>query len=344
MTHPTQKIAYTIVPSPEHNLMGHPENPTRFTNFHQLIDLPFSDTLVPVEAKPLDNKILELVHPKSYQKAIQASVANGPSFLDYGDTYATPQSPEAASLSAGGLIQVIDTILDGYAHRGFALIRPPGHHATATQAMGFCIFNNVAIAARYLQQKGLQRVMIVDFDVHHGNGTQDIFYHDADVLYVSTHQWGIYPGTGYLREIGEGNGEGTTINIPLPARAGDESFQIIFAELIRPAANRFSPDALLVSAGFDAHWSDPLASLQLTTLGYQRIAAELVQIAGEHCQDRVIFTLEGGYDPEALAENVFATFYSLADQVLESDPLGAPPFTEALPADVISQVAEIHNL
>jgi acetoin utilization deacetylase AcuC-like enzyme len=340
MTH----TAYTIVASPQHTFPGHPENPSRFEHFRRLEGLPFAPQLERMDPEAVPDGLLEIVHPRSYLTLIEHASRQGPQFIDYGDTYVTPVSFIAAKEAVGGLIAVVQSVIDGYAKNGFALVRPPGHHATQDRAMGFCLFNNIAIAARYLQQQGLTRVMIVDFDVHHGNGTQDIFLHEPDLLFISTHQWGIYPGTGQIQETGEGTGAGTTINIPLPAGAGDIAFGQILERVISPAAARFSPDIMLVSAGFDAHWSDPLASLCLSTGGYFQLAKGLMEIASEQCNGRVVFTLEGGYDPEALTDNVIAVFWALAGLSMPDDRMGPSPHREVGIDPVIESVVETHAL
>jgi acetoin utilization deacetylase AcuC-like enzyme len=247
-------------------------------------------------------------------------------------------------MAVGGTLAVLEAILSGNAGSGFALVRPPGHHASATRASGFCLFNNIAIAAHRAQSLDIPRVMIVDFDVHHGNGTQDIFEHDSNVLYLSTHQAGIYPGTGFVSEIGFGEGSGTIVNVPLPPRAGDHAFEAITQSVILPIAKRFSPDILMVSAGFDAHWNDPLASLQLSTTGYAQLGRALLEIAKTHCEGRILYVLEGGYDPHDLWENVAAILFSLADSPTPEDRLGPAPFPETSIDDLMDNVRSIHKL
>jgi acetoin utilization deacetylase AcuC-like enzyme len=198
----------------------------------------------------------------------------------------------------------VDAVLDGTVDVAVSLARPPGHHATADRAMGFCLLNHVAVAARHAQARGMERVAIVDFDVHHGNGTQDIFYADGSVLYISLHQRGIYPGTGATEEVGEGKGTGTTLNIPLPAFAGDEAFEEAVVDLVEPALQAFRPALLLASAGFDAHFRDPLANLRVSGAGFHALAARLSAFADRCCEGRMALVLEGGYDLPALANSV----------------------------------------
>jgi acetoin utilization deacetylase AcuC-like enzyme len=335
---------YTLVPSPDHVLEGHPENPRRFQYFDQLFSPPISDTVAFVEPAAAAVDTITSIHPQGYLTALEQAAKQGPGFVDYGDTYVTPASFQAALMAAGGALEIVSKVAGGEATRGFALIRPPGHHATFTKAMGFCLLNNIAIAARHAQSLGLERIMIVDFDVHHGNGTQDIFEQDANVLYLSTHQTGIYPGTGFIEETGIDQGEGTVVNIPLPPRAGDQAFERVFNELVAPICDRFSPDIILVSAGFDAHWNDPLANLQLTTTGYYRIGGYLKSYADKYCMGRIIYLLEGGYDPLALRDNLQAVLLATQDLSPNEDRLGPAPYPEPTINTLIDRIRSQHGL
>lgn len=246
---------------------------------------------------------LELCHERDYI----ASVARTAGLDHYAfdpDTQTSPESYRTASLAAGGVLTAAEAVLEGVADNGFAIVRPPGHHALAARAMGFCLFNNIAITAAWLlQRRGLKRVAIIDWDVHHGNGTQDIFYYSSDVLYVSTHQFPHYPGTGSIDEIGEGPGEGFTLNVPMPATFGDPEYLRAFDELIIPVCREFKPEFVLVSAGFDCHFRDPLASMRVTENGFQAITRRINRLAAECCEGRVVAALEGGYDLKALADS-----------------------------------------
>jgi acetoin utilization deacetylase AcuC-like enzyme len=235
-------------------------------------------------------------------------------------------------------------MLDGKARTGFALVRPPGHHATATRAMGFCLLNNIAIAARRAQDSGLQRVMIVDFDVHHGNGTQEIFESDGDVLYISTHQYGIYPGSGAMSDVGLGPGAGMMVNIPLHPHSGDQAFKQIADAVIVPLGVRFAPDLILMSAGFDSHWRDPLGQLQLTCSGYHMLARTVAHLADEVCGGRVVAVLEGGYDPEALEGSARAVAHALAGLPAPPDRLGGGGYLEPDVGPLIGRVRQLHSL
>jgi acetoin utilization deacetylase AcuC-like enzyme len=235
----------------------------------------------------------------------------------------SPRSYEVALYAAGGVLAAVEAVIKGEVDNAFALVRPPGHHAIHDRAMGFCIFNNVAIAAKFALSKfNLKRVLIADFDVHHGNGTQDAFYADPKVLYFSTHQYPFYPGTGWLDETGMGEGEGTTVNFPMAAGWGDEEYWRAFNEVLVPVARRFQPQLILVSAGFDAHWADHLAMMRVTITGFAQMVMILKELAAGLCQRRLVFTLEGGYNLRVVASSMKATFDVLLGNSEIDDPLG----------------------
>lgn len=338
-------VAYSLVPSPEHDLATHPENHARFAQLGEaLATLPDGDLLPIVAPDSPGEGELEAVHPAAYRAALEQAVAQGPGYIDYAPTYVTTGSQEAALRAAAGTLALVEAVVEGKAARAFALVRPPGHHATATRAMGFCLLNNLALAARRAQALGLPRVMIVDFDVHHGNGTQAITEHDPAILYVSTHQQGIYPGSGALADTGQGAGDGSVVNLPLPAGAGDQAFREIAERVFEPLAARFRPDILLVSAGFDSHWRDPLANLQLSCAGFYALARRLMHIADRHCAGRTVFALEGGYDPQALAASVAAVLCAMAGREAPDDPLGPAPYPEPPIDRILDNAAAIHGL
>jgi len=338
-------IAYSLVPSPEHDLGSHPENHARFAHLKDALGSFPAGGLVAVEAPeaPQESE-LEAVHPAAYRQALEQAVAQGPGYVDYAPTYVTTGSFAAALRAAASTLALVEAVAAGDAPRAFALVRPPGHHATATRAMGFCLLNNLALAARRAQALGLRRVMIVDFDVHHGNGTQAITEHDPDILYVSTHQEGIYPGSGALADTGQGDGKGSVVNLPLPAGAGDAGFDEIAQSLLVPLAARFHPDLLLVSAGFDAHWRDPLANLQLSGAGYYALSRCLAEIADRHCGGQTVFVLEGGYDPRALSASIAAVLCALSGRPAPADPLGPAPNPEPPVRRILENAAAIHGL
>ena len=341
-------VYYTVAASPEHSLPSHPENVSRIESVLEALNgSPVLPRLAHLEAAPASLEQVTAVHDPRYVEALRAAMRRAPCYIDSAPTYITPDSFECALAAAGGALAAVEAAvgLEGrQAGPAFALVRPPGHHAPPDQAMGFCLFNNVAIAARRALSAGLSRVMIVDFDVHHGNGTQDCFYDTDAVLFLSTHQQGIYPGTGRAEETGAGAGQGATLNVPLPARAGDRTFERIWDEIVKPAAARFQPELLLVSAGFDAHWADPLAGLGLTTSGYYRLARGLIEIAAEQCAGRIAFVLEGGYDGQALADSVVAVFHALLGDDSAPDPLGPPHEDEPDTAALMAAVKKLHNL
>ncbi|MEX0601061.1 MAG: histone deacetylase [Rhodothermales bacterium] len=311
----------------EHFSPGHVERPERLDAVMTRLEKnPTWKYLRRIDAAPATERDLLLVHASEHVRAVRDAAERGPTRLDP-DTYVTPASYRAALDAAGCAVSVTRAVLDGHAARGFAAIRPPGHHATADRAMGFCLFSNASIAARWAQNEaGVDRVLIVDFDVHHGNGTQDIFYEDPRVAYVSVHQSPLYPGTGQLRECGRGAGDGTTYNVPVPSGTGDAAYERIFGSILRPLALRFRPELILLSAGYDAHWKDPLGGLRLTTSGFASIAREIASWSDVCCDGRLVALMEGGYDADALASSVAATVEVLYDPEADvADPIGPPP-------------------
>ncbi len=262
------------------------------------------------------------------------------------DTYATPDSYEIARLAAGSVMDAVAGVMHGEADNALAVVRPPGHHAVAGRAMGFCLLNNIAIAARHAQRThGIERVMIVDYDVHHGNGTEAIFYDDPSVLFVSTHQVPLYPGTGAFDDTGVRAGLGATVNVPMPAGCGDAAYGRVFDEVIVPVARRFQPQLILVSVGHDAHWTDPLAMMRLTLDGYAQIAVKLKALAAELCDGKIVFVMEGGYNLDALAHGMTNIARVLTGAPVE-DALGVPPHQRREPdiTVLIAAIKELHHL
>jgi acetoin utilization deacetylase AcuC-like enzyme len=279
----------------------HPESPDRIEAIRR--GLTRRHGVEYVEAEPIDQADAETVHDPEHVAELRAFCEDGGGEWDP-DTVATPETWPAALASAGLAVWAAETALDGVAGRDtpFSLGRPPGHHATRGDAMGFCFLNNAAIAAQHALDSGASRVAILDWDVHHGNGTQDIFLDRGDVLYISAHETGLYPGTGDAEETGTGDGEGATVNAPLPAGAGDPDYRLLFEEVFRPVLGRFDPDLLLVSAGFDAHRHDPISRLHLTTEGYAMLAEAVRGFADDGTA--LGFVLEGGYSLDSLSEAV----------------------------------------
>ena len=310
----------------KHDFPQHPEHAGRIKAVWQALDAAgLTDQLLRLPPSPAaDEQILAVHSAEHLQDLVAAAQGNRMVRLDP-DTYALPVSTEVARLAAGAVIGAVDAVLSADAGNALAIVRPPGHHATASRQMGFCLLNNIAIAARHAQSGyGIERVLILDYDVHHGNGTNDIFYADPSVLFISTHQYPFYPGSGALADIGADDGRGATINIPLSAGQGDNAFRSLFAEIVLPAIERFQPELMLISAGFDAHWVDPLASMRLTLEGYDYLARECIELAERLCDGRIIFVMEGGYDLTALAQGWCNIARALLGQDEVSDPYGAP--------------------
>ena len=315
-----------------HHASGHVEQPRRLDAVINEIEKASTwRSLTRVQTEPASLEMLSLVHTAAHVEHVVASVRKGSRGLDP-DTYITADSLDAALEGIGCLTAVVREVVEGRYETGFAAIRPPGHHATATRSMGFCLFNNVAVAARWAQRElGIGRVLIVDFDVHHGNGTQDIFYEDGSVMYMSAHQSPFYPGTGDLTERGAGDGLGTTVNVPLPAGTGDATFEAVFQEILRPIALDFGPELILASAGYDSHWKDLLGGMRVTTRGFAHVTRELLDWARICCDGRLVAALEGGYHIEALARSVVATLQVMADPDVEvTDVIGKPPGEDAV--------------
>ena len=328
----------------EHDTGQHPENAGRLTAIMQTLEKSgLLNALTQIEARDATQAELEAVHHKAYIEHVRYTADSGGGWLD-GDTYVSPSSFVAATRAAGGLIALVDAIIRGEVDNGFALVRPPGHHAVATKGMGFCLFNNVAVAAAYVfASHGLERVLIVDHDVHHGNGTADLFYADAHVLYFSTHQYPHYPGTGSLTETGIGKGEGYTVNVPLPAGVGDHGYRRVFEEILAPIVRRYDPQLILVSVGYDVHWREPLASMRLSVTGYAQLTQILKELALETCGGKIAFTLEGGYDLDALACGVAATLEALSGREI-TDPLGPAPGSEPDISALLQRIKAIHGI
>jgi acetoin utilization deacetylase AcuC-like enzyme len=300
--------------------------------------------LTPIEPRPATVDEIALVHQKQYIKGIEEKAAGGGGWLDP-DTVMSADSYQAALYAAGGVIRAVEAVMGGEVTNAFALVRPPGHHATSARAMGFCLFNNIAVAASYaLARYKLERILIIDFDVHHGNGTQGTFYDNPRVMYISTHEYPFYPGTGSVEETGSGAAKGTNLNIPLPAGCGDAEYLEVFEQVVIPAARRFNPQLILVSAGYDGHWADPLAMMNLSVGGFAKMTGIIKGLADELCRGRLVLTLEGGYHLEALAASVKATFDVLLGNATE-DPLGTTPRRFAPDINsLIGEIKKVHKL
>jgi len=297
----------------EHDMGAfHVESPKRIEAIYDMVEKEISFPYLKIEPRLAKEEEIEMIHTPSYFNLIKETSGKERVHLDP-DTATSARSYEVALLAAGGMLQAADLIMEGKIENGFALIRPPGHHAEASRAMGFCLFNNVAITAEYLVRKhSLKRVLIVDWDLHHGNGTQHSFYNRSDVLYFSSHQFPYYPGTGYWDETGQGKGEGYTVNVPLYPGKTDEDYLYIYRRILSPVASSYKPEFILVSAGFDIYQGDPLGGMQISEQGFGALAAELHSLALDYSGGRILFALEGGYDLEGLRQGIKQVLLQLA--------------------------------
>lgn len=329
------KTVFTFVPSRNHEYPGHPEHPGRLEIIESQLASFEAERIEPVRASVEE---VARVHEPAMIGAIEEVCKQGTGVIDYAPTFVTRTSYEDALLAAGGVMTCTRLVMRGEAKNAFAIIRPPGHHAEPHRAMGFCIFNNIAIAAQNALANGMERVMVIDYDAHHGNGTQAAFMNDERAGFISTHQWGIYPGTGWIEDAP--HAKKRIANVPLQSHAGDETFVQISNEIFRPMVAAFRPHLLLISAGFDAHWNDPITSLGLSTQGFLTISRKLVEIAEEFCDGKIVFVLEGGYDPHNVAHGVDAVFGALTSRPLKNEANDPSPYKEP---DHESRIAEIRT-
>ncbi len=323
------------------NGSGHPESPARLQAIESMLaGFPLRERLARLPARDAGFEELARVHTAEYIRRIEATRGRELTELDP-DTSASSGSYVAALRAAGGVLSAVEAVLGGAYAGAFAAVRPPGHHAEADRAMGFCLFNNVAVAARSaLERHGLHRLLLVDWDVHHGNGSMHAFYDSSEVLYFSAHQYPHYPGTGRAEEMGRGAGEGYTVNVPLPGGQGDVEYLAVFRELLQPIGLAYRPELILVSAGFDIHRDDPLADMRVTEVGFAWMTRVLVEVAEACCPGRLVFALEGGYDLAALASGVAAVLRALLGE--EPPPPGGQPCdqsTQAVIGRLRSQLA-----
>ena len=312
----TKTTALLADPISREHLAGrdHPECPERFDAVLEgLRAAGLLDRLDAIAPRAATEDELLLCHTPAYLRTARRDIASGAHYLSTGDTEVAPNSWEVAERASGGVFNAVDAVVEGRARNAFCAVRPPGHHANAIRGMGFCLFNNVALAARYAQRKhGLERVLIVDWDVHHGNGTQDIFYSDPSVFFFSTHQWPLYPGTGRADETGADGAEGTTMNFPLPAGSGRREILGAVRERLLPAAREFCPGLVLVSAGFDSRIGDPLGGFTLTDEDFSALTEAAMEIADHTAGGRLVSVLEGGYSLTGLASAAAAHVAALS--------------------------------
>jgi len=323
----------------EHNMGDfHPESPQRLEAIYRMIEKDISFPLIEIEPREASEEEIEYIHTPDYFKMVKATSGKPREMLDP-DTSTCSRSFDVALLAAGGLLNAADHIMQGKIQNGFAFIRPPGHHAEASRAMGFCLFNNIAVAAEYLKRKYNQkRILIFDWDLHHGNGTQHSFYDRKDVLYVSTHQYPHYPGTGRWDEIGTGKGEGFTVNVPLSAGKTNEDYLYLLDKVIAPVIKGYKPEFILISAGFDIYYGDPLGGMRITAQGFGAMAARLLELASIFSGNKILFALEGGYNLEGLQEGCREVLTQLAGK-------GEKPDIKASPSqDLISEIAPVFEI
>ncbi|MGB2867021.1 MAG: histone deacetylase [Bacteroidota bacterium] len=295
---------------------GHPERKERLEAVTKhLKEIGMLDRLIQVTPGPAPLEWIVKVHPEQYVHWVEQQCRNGETLLDGGDTHVCPESYTVALLACGSVLEAVDNVLSAKVSSAFCAVRPPGHHAETATAMGFCLLNNVAVGARYAQSRhSVGRIAIVDWDVHHGNGTQEIFYEDPSVLYISLHQYPLWPGTGAASDTGSGKGEGYTVNCPMRQGSGEQEYLAAFEEKILPALRSFRPELLLISAGFDAHKDDPLANIQLTEGSFGKMTKLVIGIADEYCEGRIVSVLEGGYNLNALAHSVECHLQTLMEK------------------------------
>jgi acetoin utilization deacetylase AcuC-like enzyme len=332
----------TWVLSPEHFLPGHDEAPERFVHLKRLRSISLVQPLTWLDSQPATYAEAARVHTPQMLSFIQEACKQAPAIIEEAPTYVSKDSWQSALNAAGGALTASRSVLSQPAGRAFALVRPPGHHANQYQAMGFCLLNNIAIAAADALRQGVERVAIVDFDAHHGNGTQHIFLQNERVGFFSSHQQGKYPLSGGMEEAPQARGR--LINLPLPARAGDCAIEQIADQMLQPWLAKFRPDLILVSAGFDGYWSDPLTSLGFSTTGYFHLAQRLLALADELCQGRLVYILEGGYDTLRLADNVEATLRAMTGETSAPDPGGSSPYPEPDIRERLNRLRALHGL
>ncbi len=311
----------------------HPESPERLQYIYTMLDEINKDNIVYIPARMATHEEIALIHDIRYIEYI-AETDGKERMLDP-DTSTSPKSYEASRMAAGGMLELADKLVSNVIDKGFALVRPPGHHAESGRAMGFCIFNNLAICARYLEKNyNFSRILIVDFDLHHGNGTQHSFYNDSKILYFSTHEYPFFPGTGWYDEIGNGEGKGYTVNVPLSHGMSNMDYLYIFREVLIPITNFYKPELILVSAGFDIHRNDPLGDMMVDEDGFAKITRIILDISKKYCHGKALFALEGGYDLKGLTDSVRAVIMEMKGASL------ADPYKTINPSSSVIQVVD----
>ena len=320
----------------------HPENPERLTAINRMLSrFPYKDQLFDIPARDATDEEISWIHEPGYIEQIKNTREREFTMFD-ADTSACCDSYSAAVRAAGGTLEAVEAVMTGRCQGAFALVRPPGHHAEANRAMGFCLFNNVAIAAEYARRRHrIRRIAILDWDVHHGNGTMHSFYGSNEILYFSIHEYPHYPGTGILTEIGEAEGRGYTANVPLPGGQGNEDYMAVLQRIFRPIIQEFQPELTLVSAGFDGHVYDPLAGMVLTNEGYAAMTSEVIEVSAAHTTGKIVFVLEGGYQLHALAASVSSVLHTLLGLQQSTETMNNPLSDES--GKVIEKVISLHR-
>lgn len=336
------KVYCTYQAAPEHRFPGHPEAPQRIQSLEKWVQNPPYPEMVWLDFLPAAESDLMLVHHEELLAFLREACQKGAHEFEPSPSYVTESSFKAALGAVGATLSVSRKILSEGRGAGFAIVRPPGHHAEPDRAMGFCLLNNIAVAAADAVASGLGKVAIVDFDAHHGNGTEAIFWETSDVGYLSTHETDMFPGSG--RWDSAPHARGRILNLPLPSFAGNQAFFAVFDQVVLPWLEAFQPEMIFVSAGFDAHFSDPLTTLTLDTQGYYQLACKLVSSANQLCDGRLMFVLEGGYDPLALGDNLQACLAAMAGAQEFPDHYGASPGSRGAAERLIDQVLTTHHL
>ena len=334
------RTVYSFVRSPNHIYPDHPERPARLDMLEPRLS-SFDAELI--ETIPATHEEIAYVHDPGLVSALERVCREeAPGIIDYAPTYVTRSSFDDALLATGGVIACTRAVMEDDAKNAFAIVRPPGHHAEPDRAMGFCLFNNVAIGARYALAHGVERVAVIDYDAHHGNGTQAAFLNDERVAFLSVHQYqpGFYPGTGAMTDAS--HAKQRIVNVPLPARAGDQVYGRVADEIFVPFISTFKPQLLFISVGFDAHWNDPITMLGLSTDGYLTLAKKVITLAEEHCNGKIVFVLEGGYDPMNVANGAEAVFIAAAGKG-ESEVSDPNPYQEPNCESRIEEIRKWHG-
>ncbi|MGQ0792974.1 MAG: histone deacetylase family protein [Deltaproteobacteria bacterium] len=322
------------------NGQGHPECADRALAIVEMLqETKLIDELVRIQPRDATKEEITLVHDADYYESLRATRGRPRVFLD-ADTSTCPVSFDAAVRAAGGVLAAIEAVLSGEVDMAFPIVRPPGHHAERSRAMGFCLINNIAVGAAYLRSKGFSRILVVDWDVHHGNGTQHIFEQSPEVLFFSAHQFPFYPGTGAHGEIGAGDGKGFTINVPLPAGMGNREYIKIFSEILTPVIEQFKPEFILVSAGYDSYFEDPLGGMAVKPDGFAQMTRFLKEAAQRHCGGKIVYVLEGGYNLEGLWWCVQWTLAEMMEKI-KTDYGDLSARTEA--DEIIEKVKKTHS-